>query len=150
MASSFFSIIGLYLISVAKTAPPAFVAATLFAIGVCFFWPTMLGVVSERFPKTGSLGLAIMGGAGNLASGFIQPIIGKTRDVVAAQTANIPIEQFDASKAPPEAMIAGGSAALQQVVLLPILLLVIFTAIFLYDKSKGGYQKETLGESKHT
>ena len=38
-----------------------FASATVFAFGVCFFWPTMLGYTNERFPKTGALGLAIMG-----------------------------------------------------------------------------------------
>ena len=44
-----------------------FAGGTVFAFGVCFFWPTMLGYVAETFPKTGALGLAIMGGAGMLS-----------------------------------------------------------------------------------
>ena len=37
------------------------------ALGVCYFWPTMLGFVNENLPKTGALGLNLMGGAGMLA-----------------------------------------------------------------------------------
>lgn len=146
IGSSIFAAIGLYLISVATTAAPAFFAATLFAIGVCFYWPTMLGVVSERFPKTGALGLAIMGGAGMLASGFIQPIIGHRYDVVAASAAKMTMEQYKApgAKIPPEALAEGGRAALQQVVILPIILTLVFAAMYMYDKARGGYQEEVL------
>ena len=150
IASSLFAAVGLFVLSGAQSAAPAFVAATLFAVGVCFFWPTMLGIVSERFPKTGALGLAIMGGAGMLASSFIQPIIGRTYDAVTAQNvpANTTLEQLKAAggQAWMQAQAAGGSAALKQVVILPILLAVIFTAVFLYDKSRGGYKVEKMGD----
>jgi MFS family permease len=46
------------------------VAATIFAFGVCFFWPTMLGTAAERVPKGGSLALALLGGWGMLIVGF--------------------------------------------------------------------------------
>jgi len=46
------------------------VAATIFALGVCFFWPTMLGTTAERVPKGGSLALALLGGWGMLIVGF--------------------------------------------------------------------------------
>lgn len=148
IGSSICSAIGLYFISTAQSAPVAFIAATVFAIGVCYYWPTMLGVVSERFPRTGALGLAIMGGAGMLASGFIQPIIGHRYDAVAKETA----EKMGTvgNKLPPEALAAGGRAALQQVVWLPVVLTLVFAAIYLYDKSRGGYREEVLIQSEQT
>ena len=150
IASSAFAAVGLFLISQAQSAAPAFIAATLFAIGVCFFWPTMLGVVSERFPRTGALGLAIMGGAGMLASGYIQPIIGKTYDSVAAQAAGITLAEYQAKggKVADQFLAAGGAAALKQVVVLPIILIAVFTAIFLYDKARGGYKQEVLNQDQ--
>lgn len=51
------------------------VAATLFALGKTFFWPTMLGVVSERFPRGGALTLNITGGVGMIAAGVIGTVI---------------------------------------------------------------------------
>jgi len=51
------------------------VAATLFALGKTFFWPTMLGVVAERFPKGGALTLNITGGVGMIAAGVIGAVI---------------------------------------------------------------------------
>ena len=72
---------GLYWLSFAESLGMAIAAATVFALGVCFFWPTMLGVVSERIPKGGALALAMMGGIGMLASGMIaSPLIGSTAD----------------------------------------------------------------------
>jgi len=47
--------VGLYLLSDAQTMVGALVAATVFFLGVCFVWPTMLGFVSERVPRTGAL-----------------------------------------------------------------------------------------------
>lgn len=79
--SAILSGIGLYWLSFAETLIMAIAAATVFALGVCFFWPTMLGVVSERIPKGGALALAMMGGMGMLASGMIaSPLIGSAAD----------------------------------------------------------------------
>jgi MFS family permease len=47
------------------------VAATIYGLGKTFFWPTMLGVVAERFPKGGALTLNIIGGLGMIAAGVI-------------------------------------------------------------------------------
>ncbi|MFZ5495464.1 MAG: MFS transporter [Verrucomicrobiota bacterium] len=74
--SAALSALGLYAMSRASGGM-LFAAATLFAFGVCFFWPTMLGYVSENFLRTGALGLAIMGGAGMLSAGYMVPFIGR-------------------------------------------------------------------------
>ena len=69
------SLVGLLLLSVANSAVLAFGAATIFAIGICYFWPTMLGVTSERFPAGGALLLGIMGGIGNISVAITMPIL---------------------------------------------------------------------------
>jgi len=86
LASAVLSTLGLWAMSQAHGLA-LFGAATLFAFGVCFFWPTMLGYVSERFPKTGALGLAIMGGAGMLSVSLCCPSWGgiTTRGIAARQ-----------------------------------------------------------------
>ncbi len=72
---------GLYLFSYAETTVMAFVLATVFAVGICYFWPTMLGVVSERVPRSGALGLALMGGTGMLMVGVVTaPVMGELAD----------------------------------------------------------------------
>lgn len=73
--------LGLFWLSFAETTAMALAAATVFAVGVCYFWPTMLGVVSERVPRGGSLALALMGGVGMLAVGLLTtPLMGKIAD----------------------------------------------------------------------
>lgn len=76
--------IGLLWLSYAETGVAAFASATVFALGICFIWPTMLGFVSERIPRSGALGLALMGGAGMGVVGLVAaPILGKIADDVA-------------------------------------------------------------------
>ena len=73
--------IGLLMLSRAETGTSAFIAATVFAVGICFIWPTMLGFVSERVPRSGALGLALMGGAGMGVVGLVtSPWLGKIAD----------------------------------------------------------------------
>lgn len=72
--SSAIACAGLLLLSV-SSGIMILVAATLFALGKTFFWPTMLGVVSERFPKGGALTLNITGGVGMIAAGVIGTVI---------------------------------------------------------------------------
>ena len=71
----------LWLLASAQGATSVFVAATLFAVGVAYFWPTMLGFVNERIPRSGAFGLALMGGIGMLAAGGIaNPQMGHIAD----------------------------------------------------------------------
>lgn len=73
--------VGLLWLSFATTLVIAFAAGTVFALGVCYFWPTMLGVTSERVPKGGELALALMGGVGMLAVGLVTaPLMGQIAD----------------------------------------------------------------------
>jgi len=54
-----------------------FAAATLFGVGITFFWPTILGLTSEQCPKGGALTLNSMGGIGMLAVGILgAPFLG--------------------------------------------------------------------------
>lgn len=81
LSSAVISGVGLYLFSFAETTFMAFLLATVFAVGVAFFWPTMLGFVNERMPRTGALGMGLMGGAGMVAAGLIAiPIMGDIAD----------------------------------------------------------------------
>src|SRR5206468_8304691 len=87
------AIIGLTLLSGAKTLGFIFVAATLYGCGKTFFWPTMLGVVSDQTPRGGALTLNALGGIGMLAVGVLGfPYIGalqadKKIDAIAATSA---------------------------------------------------------------
>src|SRR5688572_20032837 len=78
---------GLFLLSFATGTWSAFAAATVFAWGVAFFFPTMVGVVSERMPKTGSLGIVLTAGVGlGMAGAVGVPLMGKLADGYLAQS----------------------------------------------------------------
>jgi len=116
IGAAFLSAVGLLALSASTTPVPTFLAATIFAVGICYFWPTMLGVTSERFPAGGALLLAIVGGAGNLSVALVLPLMGKI---------------YDAS---------GPVVVLRYVAILPLALIAVFFFIWLHDRSKGGYQ----------
>ena len=62
-----------------------YLAAIMFAIGVCFFWPNMISFVAVYLPKTGALGMSLIGGVGMVGLAICQPIIGKWLDTEKAQ-----------------------------------------------------------------
>ncbi|MEX0711012.1 MAG: MFS transporter [Pirellulales bacterium] len=78
--SAVLSAVGLYLLSYADSVQTAFAYATIYGLGIAYFWPTMLGVAAERFPKGGALILALMGSAGNISVAFVLPQMGKIVD----------------------------------------------------------------------
>ena len=86
--SSTLAIIGLFLLSKGAEASVVFIfgAATLYALGKTFFWPTMLGVTAEQCPRGGALTLNAMGGIGMIAVGIIGfPFIGALQEKTASQ-----------------------------------------------------------------
>lgn len=85
LGSSVLSVAGLYWLSVSEGAGMTLAAAIVFAFGVCYFWPTMIGFVAEYIPKSGALGLSILGGAGMVATSMVLPIMGKSIDTEGAQ-----------------------------------------------------------------
>jgi MFS family permease len=75
------AIIGLQLVSGIKTFAGAMVALAVYAVGKTFFWPTMLAVVGDRFPRTGAIAMSIMGGIGMMSAGLIGgPGLGYAKD----------------------------------------------------------------------
>jgi hypothetical protein len=76
---------GLLLLGNAAGIAACVVAATIYGFGKTFFWPTMLGVVSERFPKGGAITLGMVGGVGMLSAGALGgPGIGYMQDYAAS------------------------------------------------------------------
>ncbi len=76
--------VGLLAFSYASGAAAVFLTATVYAVGICYIWPTMLGVVSERVPKSGALGLGLMGAVGMATTGLVTaPQMGRIADVYA-------------------------------------------------------------------
>ena len=101
--------------------------AVLFAFGVCYFWPTMIGFVSEYLPKTGALGMSLVGGVGMLSSAIWQPVIGSWLDTEKA----IALSSGVAEEA---AELIAGKAALGNMAYFPLALILLFGILFAFRK----------------
>jgi MFS family permease len=96
-----FGVVGLWLVSGIDTFAGAMAALSVYAIGKTFFWPTMLAVVGDRFPRTGAVAMSIMGGIGMMSAGLLGgPGLGYAKDRFTAehlqQTAPAIYEQYKA------------------------------------------------------
>ncbi len=151
-----------------------FVAATIYALGKTFFWPTMLGIAAERFPKGGALTLNAIGGMGMLSVGVIGAVfLGNIQDkqidrelflqnpgihqkVVAEEKSSVfgkysPLDQDKiASLGSDEKLVvdtiktSAKKNALLTVAIFPAIMLVCYLILILYFRAKGGYKAEEL------
>jgi hypothetical protein len=130
--------IGLYLLSIASSPLTALVAATLWAIGVCFMWPTMLAAVSRRYPRGGSWAIGIVGVFGALAIYFVLPQIGKIYDQAKLEAAGGDAA-FAALQPGPElgrVLAFAAEQSFQVIALVPAALFVIFGLLWLAERRK--------------
>ncbi len=104
-------------------------AAILFAIGVMYFWPTMLGFVSEYLPQTGALGLGVMGAAGMFATGIWQPVIGTWLDSAKEKAIASGIGAEEAS-------VIAGQATLDNLAVFPAILIIAFGFLYFYMRRR--------------
>jgi predicted MFS family arabinose efflux permease len=143
--------IGLLALAGANNKITALIAATIWGCGVCYMWPTMLGVTSERFPRGGALLLGLMGGAGNLSvfttvwgigrvyDVFTQKFLPAgerlTGDLVASAATDPAVAQMlDTARA------GAVPSTFRFVAALGIILVVVFGIIWFRDKAAGGYK----------
>jgi MFS family permease len=128
--------IGLYLLSVASSPFTAIFAATLWALGVCFMWPTMLAAVSRRYPRGGSWSIGILGFAGAMAIWFVLPELGKIYDRAKLEAAGGE-QAFGALAAGRElqrVLAYAAQQSFQVIALIPVLLFAIFGIVWLVER----------------
>jgi MFS family permease len=83
---SVLAFIGLQMVSGIETFAGAMIALAVYAVGKTFFWPTMLAVVGDRFPRTGAIAMSIMGGIGMMSAGLLGgPGLGYAKDRFTAE-----------------------------------------------------------------
>ena len=128
LGSAVFAAIGIYLFST-QTGAMAYVAAVFFALGVCYFWPTMIGFVAEKIPLSGALGMSIVGGVGMFSTSIFQPIIGRWIDGARAESAKTGLSG-DALE------LAAGQDTLAKMTTFPIILIVAFTLLFFFMRNR--------------
>lgn len=107
----------------------AYVAAIFFAMGVCYFWPNMIGFVAEKIPASGAIGMSIVGAFGMFSTSIWQPIIGGWIDSARVKATSVGLEG-DALE------LAAGQATLQTMITFPAILIVLFTILLFWMKSK--------------
>jgi hypothetical protein len=112
LGSSVIATLGLYLLSISSGAAMTLASAAVFAVGVCYFWPTMIGVASEYVPKSGALGMSILGGAGFVATSMVLPIMGRSIET------------------------SGPAITLRNMMILPIILIVAFIVLYIIINKK--------------
>jgi len=158
--ASMLTALGLYWLSGSTTAREVFIAATVFGVGKTFFWPTMIGVVAERFPKGGALLMGILGGAGMFCVGWVMtPVMGSLQDRYTLEALPAALHEqvmtdgrLDQVKlieveSRPEAKGAvawahrySASMTYRRVAMVPVFLTLVFAALYFYFRSLGGYR----------
>ncbi|MEO8720757.1 MAG: MFS transporter [Ginsengibacter sp.] len=126
LMSAIFAAFGIYLLSTV-TGPMAYAAAIIFAIGVCYFWPTMIGAVAQRAPLSGALGMSVVGGIGMFSSAIFQPIIGSWIDKARIVSATTGLTGSDLE-------LAAGQHTLARMVTFPAILILLFLIFFIWQK----------------
>ena len=124
--SAIVSTVAIYFMSIAD-GTALYGAAILFAFGVCYFWPTMIGFVAEYIPKTGALGMSLVGGMGMFATGIWNPIIGSWIDTNTKNALESGLSQDLAE-------LVAGKATLANMTYFPLILIVFFGILFINRK----------------
>jgi MFS family permease len=144
LISTIVAAIGLYMLG-HTNGNMIFVGALVFGMGVCYFWPTMIGFVAENLPKTGAVGLNLMGGAGMFAVSLYMIFMGGRYDSLIAGKlpAGADLKQY--LDAPPgselanvlsEAKKAAGPEILNTTLILPVVLIFAFAGLVIYMRGK--------------
>jgi len=179
IASAVLAILGLKALSFTGSSGliAIFAAATLYAFGKTFFWPTMLGITAEQSPKGGALTLNGVSGIGMLAVGILGfPFIGSLQEKTTtaeleskapALVTKVAVDKtyvlgkykaVDPEKAAAltseadktaiaEATKAGQFGALGTMALFPAFMLACYIGMFFYFRSKGGYKAVDLAHA---
>jgi MFS family permease len=127
LGSAVLTAVGIFLLST-QTGGMVYVAAIFFALGVCYFWPNMIGFVAEKIPLSGALGMSIVGGMGMFSSSIFQAIIGGWIDSSTA-------EQSALGLTGTELELAAGQQTLTYMISFPAILIVLFAILYFWQRN---------------
>nr|MBA4166772.1 MFS transporter [Chitinophagaceae bacterium] len=122
-----------------------YVGALVFGMGVCYFWPTMLGFVAENVPKSGAVGINLMGGVGMFAVSLYMIFMGGHYDKFLAEKLPAGASLAEYSAAAPgteqarqlaQAQAAAGPEILNTTLVLPIILIAAFSGLVIYMRGR--------------
>ena len=145
LISAVLSTIGLYIMGHVQGGSMLFVGAAIFGMGVCYFWPTMIGFVAEYLPKTGAVGLNLMGGAGMFAVSIYMMLMGTRYDEILLEklpagadlnTYNSAAPGTEMANALNAAKSAAGPDILNTTTIIPAILIVAFAGLYFYMRNR--------------
>ncbi|ULT39278.1 hypothetical protein KRR40_30455 [Niabella defluvii] len=147
LMSSILATIGLYLLG-NTSGNMIFAGALVFGAGVCYFWPTMLGFVAEYLPKTGAVGLNLMGGAGMFAVSIYMMFMGGVYDKYIAEKLppGADMKLYNSAEATEEMKIAlneankaAGPEIINTTLIIPVILIAAFIGLNLYMRKEDSW-----------
>ena len=127
LGSAVLTAIGIFLLST-QTGGMVYVAAVFFALGVCYFWPNMIGFIAEKIPLSGALGMSIVGGMGMFSSSIFQAIIGGWID-------SSRVDQVANGLSENALELAAGQQTLTYMISFPAILIILFTILYFWQRS---------------
>ena len=128
LGSAILATIGLYLFST-QTGPITYAIAIIYALGIAYFWPNMIGFIADYVPKSGALGMSLVGAMGMFSSSIFQPIIGGWID------SNRAVAEADGLTGG-ALELATGQATLSTMILFPSILIVLFSILYFWMRNK--------------
>ena len=128
LGSAVLATLGIYLFST-QTGAMAYVAAIIFAFGIALFWPNMIGFVADKIPKSGALGMSIIGAIGMFMTGAVQPVIGGwiDSDKADAMAAGLTGDELE---------LIAGQNTMEKLTVFPGLLIILFAILYFWMKNK--------------
>lgn len=155
LISAILATAGLYLLS-HTSGDMLFVGAIIFGMGVCYFWPTMIGFVSENLPKTGAVGLNFMGAAGMFAVSLYMIFMGGYYDrlLITKLPGGASVASYSGATATPEmaaalmeAKKAAGPEIINATMVIPVILSFAFAGLVIYMRSRRQVEAKSFSNS---
>lgn len=139
--SSALCAVGLFSLGYADSPVSAFVAATAWGLGVCYIWPVMLSVATDRYPRSGAIGVGLIGIAGSISIYFALPILGRIFDRAKAEAAGgehllatLGSEQMQ------DVIRQASGISFRAVGFIPVVLVVVFAVLWYLQRRGSGRQ----------
>ncbi len=129
LISAILATVGLFLFT-QITGPAVYAVAIVYALGVAYFWPNMIGFIADYIPESGALGMSVVGALGMLSSYFMQPIIGRWIDGnrLAGEAEGLAGDALE---------LFTGQETLSTIMYFPIVLIVLFGVLYFWMKGKS-------------
>ena len=139
--SAILAALGLFLFT-QITGPAVYGVAIIFALGVAYFWPNMIGFIADYVPKSGALGMSIVGAIGMLSSYFMQPIIGGWIDSnrVTGEANGLSGDQLD---------LFTGTETLTTMIFFPGILVILFGILYFWMRNRTTHSETTEAAASH-